>query len=147
MPACRRCFRSCRRTRPTVVLLNVDVPGLGGLETARRLLRLEPAPRVVGLGASTDGPFPECLLELGASGYLTKDCGQEELVAAVRRVAHGRRYVSADVAQSLAGFQYELTGHLQEPRFRSNLGLKVLGEAHVGINNCRLRPLQAVVPC
>lgn len=90
-----------RTARPDVVLLNTDLPGMGSLEITRRLRRLEPAPRVIALGAQRDGPLPTCFLEVGARGYLTKTCEQAELVAAIRRVARGGHHVGRDVAQSL----------------------------------------------
>jgi two-component system, NarL family, invasion response regulator UvrY len=88
--------------RPDIVLLDLNMPGLGGLETTRRLLRLHPAPRVIVVSVHTDGPMPAQVLRAGASGYLSKHAAREELLNAVVRVHRGERFVSADVARSLA---------------------------------------------
>ena len=64
---------TARSARPDVVVLNADLPGMGGLEVTRRLGRLEPAPRVIALGAQRDGPLPTCLLEVGARGLPDED--------------------------------------------------------------------------
>ena len=92
---------TARDSAADVVVLNADLPGMGALEITRRLCRLEPAPKVVALGAPHDGPFPTCLLEVGARSYLTKSCEQAELLEAIRHVARGRHYVGGAVAQSL----------------------------------------------
>ena len=96
-----RAVAAARAVSPDVVVLNAELPGMGALETTRRLVRLEPAPKVIALGVQTDGPFPTCLLEVGARGYLPKTCKREELIVAVRQVARGAYYVGGDVAQNL----------------------------------------------
>lgn len=96
-----RAVAAARDTNPDLVLINAELPGMGALETTRRLARLEPAPKVIALGVQTNGPLPTCLLEVGARGYLPKTCNREELVVAMRQVARGTHYVGGDVAQNL----------------------------------------------
>ncbi len=89
-------------THPEVVLMDVNMPGMGGLEATRKLLRINPAIRVIVVSVHVDGLVPKRLLEAGAVGYLTKGCSADEVVLAVRTVQRGQRYISRDVAQALA---------------------------------------------
>lgn len=99
--SCQEALRAARQGRPDVVLIDTAMPGMGVVELTRRLQRLDPAPAIVGLSVQPDGPMPSCLMEVGATGYLTRHCDREELVHALRSVAAGRHYVGIDVAQSL----------------------------------------------
>ncbi|MDH3715566.1 MAG: response regulator [Gammaproteobacteria bacterium] len=88
--------------RTRVVLMDIQMPGMGGLEATRRMLACTPGNRIIILTAIADGPLPRTLLKAGAHGYLTKGCSVDEMTRAIRRVAAGERYVSGQVAQSLA---------------------------------------------
>jgi len=91
-----------RSLKPDVVLLDAQIPGLGGLETTRRITGGDPATRVVAVALRVDDPFPAQLLDAGASGYLTKNSGLEEISDAIRTVWRGERYLSSDVARKMA---------------------------------------------
>src|SRR5215510_10633710 len=91
-----------RRLKPDVVLMDVHLPGLSGLEATERIVRSQPEVRVVIVTMQEEDPFPRRLLQVGASGYLGKACPKEELVGAVRQVAGGRKYISPAIAQRLA---------------------------------------------
>ena len=91
-----------RALKPQVVLMDVSMPGIGGLEATRKLAMGLPDARVIVLSAQTAEPFPMRLLEAGASGYLTKDSAEEEIITAIRRVHAGERYIAADIARQLA---------------------------------------------
>ena len=95
-------LRLNHETRPDVVLLDVELPGLSGFEVTRRLKASSPRQHVIALSSRNQSPYPEKLLDAGASGYLTKGCPAVELVRAIRRVVGGERYISADIAQHLA---------------------------------------------
>jgi len=88
--------------QPRVVLMDIQMPGIGGLEATRRLLAHAPDSRIIVLTAITDGPLPRALLKAGAHGYLTKGCSLEEMNRAIRQVGAGERYISSEIAQSLA---------------------------------------------
>ena len=94
--------RMSRDERPNVVLMDICMPGIGGLEATRRIARMELDIRVIAVTACDDNPFPIQVLRAGASGYLSKGVGNDELVTAIRRVFVGKRYLSADIAQDLA---------------------------------------------
>jgi len=88
--------------KPDVVLMDVQIPGIGGLEATRRILRRNPDIRILVVTPQTDEPFPTQLLDAGASGYLTKNCSIEEISDAVQAVSRGERYISADIARQMA---------------------------------------------
>lgn len=99
--------RMAREERPSVILMDLIMPGIGGLEATRRILRLELDIRVVVLSACDQQPFPMQALKSGASGYVTKGANSEELGTAIKRAFVGKRYLSSDIAQDLAVSSFE----------------------------------------
>jgi two-component system, NarL family, invasion response regulator UvrY len=95
------------QARPDVVVMDLSMPGMGGLEALRRLLAQDSAARVLVLSAHQDSAHPHRALKAGALGYLAKGAAPEELSAAVRAVAQGRGYVDARTAQTLAVAQID----------------------------------------
>ncbi len=91
-----------RALKPDIVLMDIHMPGMGGLEATRQLAALDPRPRIIGLSVSGQEPYPSHLFAVGAQGYLSKDCAADEMIAAVRAVMEGERYLSRDVAQDYA---------------------------------------------
>lgn len=91
-----------RQLQPQVVLMDVSLPGLSGLEATERILRAQPEMRIIVLTAHSQPPLPARLLDSGAAGYLTKACSATELLAAVSKVAGGERYIGSDISQQLA---------------------------------------------
>jgi two-component system, NarL family, invasion response regulator UvrY len=91
-----------RRLRPDVVLMDLSMPGIGGLEATRQIVRNQPGVKVLVLTATDEGPFPRWVLEVGAAGYLTKGCRIEEMIAAIQGAVRGERHISPEVAQRLA---------------------------------------------
>ncbi len=92
----------CRELSPSVVLMDICMPGIGGLEATRRIVRLQRDIRVITVTALEESPYPVQALKAGASGYLTKRVNAGELLKAIKRVFLGKRYLSAEVAQQLA---------------------------------------------
>lgn len=91
-----------RRLKPDVVLCDLHLPGLSGLELTERIVRGEYGTRVIAVSVLEDGPMPRRLLEAGAFGYVGKASDASELLRAVRDVARGRRYLASSIAQGLA---------------------------------------------
>lgn len=94
-------LRLSREVRPDVVLLDICMPGLSGLETTVRLKQSRPTLAVIILSVHETAPYPERLMAAGASGYLTKGCPVTELVQAIGTVARGGRHIGSAVAQSM----------------------------------------------
>ena len=88
--------------RPDVVVMDLSMPGMGGLEAVRRLLAQDPKARILALSAHEDAAHSRRVLRAGALGYLAKRSAPDELIVAVKAVARGERYVDAQTAQSLA---------------------------------------------
>ena len=91
-----------RELKPDVVLMDVKMPGIGGLGATCKLLRSHPDIKVVVVTVCEEDPFPTRLLQAGAAGYLTKGAGLAEMVQAIRLVFAGQRYISSQIAQQLA---------------------------------------------
>ena len=91
-----------RRLKPDVVLCDLHLPGLSGLEVTERVAQGSSGPRVIIVSVLEDGPMPRRLLEAGASGYVGKGGDAQELLNAIRDVARGKRYLASSVAQSIA---------------------------------------------
>jgi two-component system, NarL family, invasion response regulator UvrY len=85
-------------TKPDVVLMDLNMPGIGGLETMRRLQRVDPQLSLIVLTVTDTGPLLTKVLESGAKGYLHKGCSLAELVSAIRLVHAGQRYISGAIA-------------------------------------------------
>lgn len=92
-------IKTAKMTEPDIVLLDINMPGIGGLETARVLRRVNAAVKIIIVSVHQDGPFPLRLLEMGVDGYLTKSSAPHELVSAVRMVFRGQRFVDPKLAQ------------------------------------------------
>ena len=95
-------LKLARELKPDVVLMDVKMPGIGGLEATRKLLRSQPDTKVVAVTVCEEDPFPTRLLQAGAAGYLTKGAGLDEMVQAIRLAFAGQRYISPQIAQQLA---------------------------------------------
>lgn len=94
--------RLAKELIPDVVLMDVQMPGIGGLEATRKMVRHNPDIKVLALTIYDDEPYPSRLLQAGAVGYITKGCAAEEMIRAIRTVHSGQRYISGEIAQQLA---------------------------------------------
>ena len=91
-----------RQTMPHVVLMDIKMPGMGGLEATRKLRRLDPEVKILIVSVCNDDLLPTRLLQAGASGYLTKGASKSELTHAIQAVYTGQRYISPQIANQLA---------------------------------------------
>ena len=97
---------------PDVVVMDISMPGMGGMEAVTRLMAKDPAVKVLVLSAHEDSIHPQRLLKAGAMGYLSKRSAPEELIHAIQQVANGSVFLDSTLAQSMAVQQ--LSG-LQNP--------------------------------
>jgi len=94
-------LKLARELSPDVVLMDIRMPGVGGLEATRKILHYSPDTKVLVITACADDMHPTRLLQIGASGYLTKDASVDEMIQAIRSVHAGQRYVNPRVAQQM----------------------------------------------
>ncbi len=102
-----------RSNQPNVVLLDVNMPGIGGVETTRRLLQTAPTTKVLAVSGLAEEPYPSLLLKAGAKGYITKGAPVDEMVRAINKIMQGGKYFSADIAEQIASSY--LSDHQQSP--------------------------------
>ena len=91
-----------RELKPNVVLMDVKMPGIGGFEATRKLIRIDPDVKVLVVSTCDNDVYPSRLLQVGAAGYLTKGASMDEMVKAIRAVHAGQRYISPEIASRLA---------------------------------------------
>ncbi|WP_119342587.1 UvrY/SirA/GacA family response regulator transcription factor [Facilibium subflavum] len=90
------------KVKPDVILMDVKMPGMGGLEATKRIVKSHPDVKVLVVTVYGDEPYPTRVLQAGASGYMTKGVSVDEMIQAIKMVHSGRRYLSPEVAQQLA---------------------------------------------
>jgi len=88
--------------KPNVVVMDITMPGIGGLEAIERILAKDNSAKILVLSAHEDSVHPKRVLNAGAMGYLTKRSAAEELIKAIRTVAAGKKYLEASIAQQMA---------------------------------------------
>lgn len=88
--------------QPNVVVMDITMPGIGGMEATDRILAKDNHAKILILSAHEDSVHPKRVLNAGAMGYLTKRSAAEELIKAIRTVASRKMYLEANIAQQMA---------------------------------------------
>ena len=119
--------------KPDVVIMDVTMPNLNGIEATRQITSQYPATKVVALSMHSDKQFVTGILNAGASGYLTKNCSFDELVKAVRLVAENKKYLCPDVTgivieESLSGLSHAASSSLDLLSTREREIMQLLAE-------------------
>ena len=118
-----------REHRPDLVVLDLNLPGVGGLEVIARLKLDDPGVRVLVLTMHDNAIYVTRALQAGASGYVSKNAPPDEILEAMRRVAGGRNYIEHDIAQELALLNIRTPAHLLNDLSRRDIEiLRLLGE-------------------
>ena len=91
-----------QKLKPDVILMDVSMPGIGGVEACRRILQRNPEQKIIVLTIHNEQTFPKRMLEIGARGYLTKECNVDEMLLAIKQVYNGKAYIAPSIAQQLA---------------------------------------------
>jgi len=92
-----------RQLEPDIVVMDVAMPDMNGVDATRKIAQLAPGVRVLALSGHSDGVYVKGMLEAGAKGYLLKDAATTELITALNTIAKGRVYVSPSVTDTLVG--------------------------------------------
>lgn len=100
------------RYRPDVLVVDMMMPGLNGLEVTRQVRQRSPATRIIILSMHNNDAYVLQALKGGAVGYVLKDSGPAEVVQAVMQVMEGRRYLSASLSENLIEMLVKQTGNL-----------------------------------
>lgn len=93
--------------QPDVILMDVRMPGMGGLEATRMIKRRFPDIAIVAVTACVGDPYPSKLLQAGAAGFITKEADLSEMTLAIQKVHLGQKYISPEIAQRLALNAYD----------------------------------------
>ena len=114
----REAVELAARLLPDVILMDIAMPVLNGLEATRQILAANPAARILILSAHSDDEYIERLVAVGAAGFLEKQTSAEILTKAIREVAKGKPYFSPTIAKRLTAGQQRSLGRdgLQNPK-------------------------------
>ena len=85
-----------------VVLMDINMPGIGGVEACRRILKNDSNIKIIAISVHKDGPIPQQMIKLGVLGFISKGSSAEEMILAIRKVISGKRYLCTEVANNLA---------------------------------------------
>jgi len=97
----RSTVRLAEKLRPDIIVMDISMPGMNGMEATRQILSKDPGVKVLALSMHTDKRFVEEMLGAGASGYLLKDCASEELIRAIHALADQRTYLSQKISDMM----------------------------------------------
>jgi two-component system invasion response regulator UvrY len=92
----------CRNNHPDVILMDINMPGIGGLDAMHKILRINEDIKIIMLTMHTENPFPSKVMQAGAAGYLSKGAAPDEVLNAIRVVHAGQRYLAPEIAQQMA---------------------------------------------
>jgi two-component system, NarL family, invasion response regulator UvrY len=125
----REALRLYREQLPTLVILDLNLPGLGGLEVLERLKAADPEAHILILSMHDDDTHVTRALQAGAMGYVTKNADPEELLEAIARVAVGQTYIEREIAEALVFASLKTSPHpLQDLSSRDLEILRLLAE-------------------
>ena len=120
---------AARATPPDLVILDLNLPGMGGFDIIARLIRDKPRPLILVLSMHDDPIFAMRALEAGADGYVSKNAPPTQILEAVARLAKGQRYIGPELAQQLALWNSRAAAHPLKDLSRRDLEiLRLLGE-------------------
>lgn len=125
----REVLELAEKLHPDIVVMDVAMPGLNGIEATRRLMSLAPPPRVLALSIHKDAVYVREMLRAGARGYMLKDAIDQDLFAAVRALARGEGYLSPAVSDAvLSDYRKHVTNPIDLLSSREREVLQMIAE-------------------
>jgi two-component system, NarL family, invasion response regulator UvrY len=118
----------CRRERPDLIVLDLNLTGSSGLELLRRLVQFDETAKILVLSMHSEPIYAARALQVGARGYVSKSAGADEFVDAVRQVSKGGHYVEREIAAELAVGKFSKEDPLEQLTTREIDVLRLLGE-------------------
>jgi DNA-binding NarL/FixJ family response regulator len=97
----REVVRLYQELQPDVLIMDITMPNLNGIDATRQIIKQNPETRIIALSMHSDHHFVAEMLQAGATAYLLKDCVSDELVQAIRLVCQGKTYLSPEIASLL----------------------------------------------
>ncbi len=122
-------IEAVKTLKPNVVLMDINLPGMNGIETVGQIRKYSPLTKILGISMHTNSVYVKKMMQMGASGYVTKNSPREEMFKAIVEVSSGRRYICAEIKnlflekmidgdetkndiQSLSARELEITGYI-----------------------------------
>ncbi|MBE0439675.1 MAG: response regulator transcription factor [Gammaproteobacteria bacterium] len=102
------------RVTPEVVVMDLSMPGIGGLETIRRLVKQDPHAKILVYSIHDESIYVERAMQAGAKGYVTKNSAAEILAVAITQVARGETYIEQNLLPDLNDTKYDTTSHYKD---------------------------------
>lgn len=130
----RTALSMVQQLSPDVVVIDIAMPDLNGIEATAQIVKDHPRTRVVGLSTHNEAKYVRAMLEAGAHGYVTKDTAADELLRAVRNVTRDLKYLSSDVTEfvidGLVNRQIEDSSAMSKLAGREREVLQLIAEGH-----------------
>ena len=104
------------RLRPDVITMDINLPGINGIEATKQIRRMLPGAKVLGISLHTQPSYVRKMMKAGAYGYVTKNSSKNEMFKAITEVYEGRKYVCAEIKNILSG---HITGEDEEAKIES----------------------------
>lgn len=116
----RAALSAVKEFKPDLVVMDVSMPELNGMEATRKILSETPDTKVLALSMYSDKRFVDGMFQAGVSGYILKNCIARELVSAIRLVANGQVYISPEIAETI------VAGYLSQDVLENNTNRRTL---------------------
>ncbi|MDF1587976.1 MAG: response regulator transcription factor [Gammaproteobacteria bacterium] len=102
------------RVTPDVVVMDLSMPGIGGLETIRRLVKQDPHAKILVYSIHDESIYVERAMQAGARGYVTKNSAAEILAVAIRKIASGETYIEENLLPDFSDIRYDTTSQYKD---------------------------------
>jgi len=92
----------CKQHRPDIVMLDINLPGINGIEAVPLIRKFSPVTKIVGVSLHTQPSYVKRMMKSGASGYITKNSSRDEMIQALLEVSQGKKYICNEIKNILA---------------------------------------------